>query len=283
MKSLSLITIFIGLFLSIIYLKAKIHLTKNEQNIVENKIENWREENKKIINIGAEKYLIYNLNTEKTISSKNENIASPIASISKIVTVATFLKTFKENKLNINDPKFAYAKSKIQKALIQSDNEDAEELGNIYRQMWSKDLLSDSNIFLADLGIQNFKFTNLTGLDIEKNNTYEASNFLSTEDLAKVFKYVFNEMPEIFEYTRFRAIKTQDGKEIAINTNDDVENTYGLLISKTGYTEKAKGNLAAIINFSPNENYLIVVLQSGKESRFTDMQKLISIIPNLEK
>jgi D-alanyl-D-alanine carboxypeptidase len=283
MNKFSLIFIFTILFLTIIYLKVKVNLIKNEQYISQNKIEKWREENKKVINIDAEKYLIYNLNTEKIISSNNESVKSPIASISKVVTVATFLKAFKENKLNINDEKFAYAKSKIQKALIQSDNEDAEELGKIYKQIWNRDLLSDSNIFLANLGIQNFKFINLTGLDVEKNNTYEVSNFLSTEDLAKVFKYVFKEMPEIFEYTKFKAIKTEDGKEIAINTNDDVENTYGLLISKTGYTEKAKGNLAAIINFSPNENYLIVVLQSGKESRFSDMQKLISIIPNIQK
>jgi D-alanyl-D-alanine carboxypeptidase len=52
-------------------------------------------------------------------------------------------------------------------------------------------------------------------------------------------------------------------------------------MSKTGFTDTAKGNLATVINFAPGETYLVIVLQSSKEGRFTDIQKLISILPNL--
>jgi D-alanyl-D-alanine carboxypeptidase len=169
---------------------------------------------------------------------------------------------------------------------VQSDNEDVEELGEIYKQIFNKDLLQESKKFLqTDLNITNFKFENLTGLDNQAidesgNKKIEASNLMTANDLVKVFTYIFDNHRNIFEYTKFENLKTSDKKQVAINTNPNTQKTYGLLISKTGYTETALGNLGVIINFAPNENYLVLVLQSGKEERFADIQKLISAIPN---
>lgn len=278
-----LMSIFI-LFIFFTWLKLKQNI-----NFTENQIQNTVNKNNNLqkveIDLEAEKYIIYNLDTSKFIKGQRENEKSPIASISKIVTVATFLKTLKENNLSIENPKLAYAKSKIQKALVQSDNEDAEILGEIYMQLFGKNLLKDTNTFLQNLNITDFKFISLTGLDIiKKENGKEIlvpSNYMSTNDLAIVFKYIYENQREVFEYTKFDAIKTQDNKEIAINTNEHAEKTFGLLISKTGYTDTAKGNLATVVNIAPGQTYLIVVLQSSKEGRFSDIKKIISILPNL--
>jgi D-alanyl-D-alanine carboxypeptidase len=271
----------ISIFFIWLKLFQNVNWTKKEIQSLTNISENLP---KQIVEIEAEKYIIYNLDTGQILSEKKGNLKSPIASISKIITVATFLKTLRENNLNIDDKNFEYAKSKIQKALIQSDNEDAEILGEIYKQKFNRNLLLDAQVFLQSLKIEDFTFANLTGLDLEKSENgkkvFIPSNFLSAEDLAKVFKYIYENERGVFEYTKWNSIKTDDNKEIAINTNNNVEKTFGLLISKTGYTDTAKGNLATVINFAPGETYLIVVLQSSKEGRFTDVQKLISVLPN---
>ncbi len=278
-----LISIFlIFIFFNWIKLSQSIHWTRNKMQDILFKNENLQ---KQIVNLEAEKYLIYNLDTEKIILEKRGSEKTPIASISKIISVATFLKTLEEKNLSLENPKLSYAKSKIQKGLIQSDNEDIEILGQIYAQLFDKNLLTDSQLFLTNLGIENFTFTTLTGLDIENNTDNKKvlipSNFLSPEDLSKVFKYIYENKKQIFEYTKFDSLKTEDRKEVAINTNQNVEKTFGLIISKTGFTDTAGGNLATVINFAPGETYLIVVLQSTKEGRFTDIKKLISILPNL--
>lgn len=274
-----IISIFlIFLFFTWLKLSQNINFIKKE---TDNFINTKNNQQKINVKLEAEKYLIYNLESKKIISGKNENVQSPLASISKVITVATFIKTFKENNLNINDQKFVNAKSKIQKALIQSDNEEAENLGIIYKQIFNRDLILDCNSFIQSLGITDYKFQNLTGLDFEKGKDLEVSNSMKASDLVKVFQYIYDNEREIYEYTKFTAIKTDDKKGVAINTNDDVNKTFGLLISKTGFTDLAQGNLATIINYAPNQTYLIIIFQSTKEGRFTDLQKIISVLPNL--
>lgn len=225
-------------------------------------------------NILAKSYVIYDINTKKIVRSQNAFTPLPIASLTKVLTVGTLLDTAKKNHVDIREE----TKYRIQKALIQSSNEDADSLGYIYSYSFGRDLLADANALTENLGINNLTLTNLTGLD---NWDGSASNTGSAESIAKVFAYMYENYRDVFEYTKFDELDT--GWEIIQNTNHGIDRTFGILASKTGFTFQAGGNLAVIVSPEPGQTYVIVVMHSTKEGRFDDMQKLVKLLPLILK
>jgi len=225
-------------------------------------------------NILAESFVIYDINNKKIIRSQNAGKPLPIASLTKVITVGTLLDTAKKNNIQIRDE----TKYRIQKALIQSSNADADSLGYIYSYSFGKDLLVDSNNLINNLGITNLNITNLTGLD---NWDGTASNIGSAEAIAKIFAYMYENYRDVFEYSKFDGLDT--GWEIIENTNHSIDSTFGVLASKTGYTFAAGGNLAVVVSPEPGRTFVIVVMHSTKEGRFLDMQKLVKLLPLILK
>jgi D-alanyl-D-alanine carboxypeptidase len=222
----------------------------------------------------AESYVIYDVNAKKIIRSQNASTPLPIASLTKVITVGTLLDTAKKNNIQIREE----TKYRIQKALIQSSNEDADSLGYIYQYSFGKDLLAESNNLVTQLGINNLHLTNLTGLD---NWDGTASNIGSAESIARIFAYMYENYRDVFEFTKFDELNL--GWDIIENTNHSINSTFGVLASKTGYTFTAGGNLAVIVSPEPGRTFVIVVLHSTKEGRFADMQKLVKNLPLILK
>lgn len=86
---------------------------------------------------------------------------------------------------------------------------------------------------------------------------------------------------DVFEYTKFDELDT-DGGTIT-NTNQTTKNTFGIMASKTGFTYEAGGNLGVVVSPEPGQAYVIVVMQSTKEGRFVDMQKIVKNLPLILK
>lgn len=225
-------------------------------------------------NIIAQAYVIYDVNNQKIVRSQNASTPLPIASLTKVITVGTLMDTAKKNNIQIREE----TKYRIQKALIQSSNEDADSLGYIYNYSFGKDLLADSNSLVNSLGINSLNLTNLTGLD---NWDGSASNVGSAEAIAKVFAYMYTHYRDVFEYTKFDELDT--GYDTIVNTNQGTNSTFGILASKTGFTYTAGGNLAVLVSPEPGRTYVIVVMHSTKEGRFQDMQKLVKLLPLILK
>ncbi len=232
--------------------------------------------NEKILKekILAKSFAIYDVNQEKIIRGQNSNFPLPIASLTKVITVGTFLNTAKNSNINLREE----TKEKIKRALVQSSNKDADSLGNIYELSFQKNLLKDSNNLVKKLGTNSIKLTNLTGLDDENDN---ASNIGSAEDIAKVFAYMYENHRNVFEYTKFDELESENGA--IINTNQKTDSTFGILASKTGFTNSAGGNLAVIVSPEPGKTFVIVVMHSTKEGRFADVQKLVKLLPLIVK
>jgi D-alanyl-D-alanine carboxypeptidase len=222
----------------------------------------------------AKAYVIYDINNKKIIKGQNANLPLPLASLTKIVTVGTLLDTAKKNNIQIRDE----TKFRIQKALIQSSNEDADSLGYIYNYSFGRDLLTDANNMITNMGINNLTLTNLTGLD---NWDGTASNVGTPESIARVFAFMYENYRDVFEYTKFDELDT-DGGTIT-NTNQTTKNTFGIMASKTGFTYEAGGNLGVVVSPEPGQAYVIVVMQSTKEGRFVDMQKIVKNLPLILK
>lgn len=225
-------------------------------------------------NILAKAYVIYDINNKKIVRSQNAQTPLPIASLTKVITVGTLLSTAKLNKIEIRPE----TRFRIQKALVQSSNEDADSLGYIYSYSFGKDLLIDSNELLNKLNINNLHLTNLTGLD---NWDGTASNIGSAESIAQIFAYMYENYRDVFEFTKFDELETDNGT--ITNTNKIIESTFGVMASKTGFTFEAGGNLGVIVSPEPGKAYVIVVMQSTKEGRFSDMQKIVKLLPLILK
>lgn len=225
-------------------------------------------------NILAKAFVIYDINEKKVVRSQNAFTALPIASLTKVITVGTLLNTAKKNNIQIREE----TKYRIQKALVQSSNEDADSLGYIYSYSFGRDLLTDSNTLIGSLGINNLTLTNLTGLD---NYDGTASNVGSAESVAKAFAYMYENHRDVFEFTKFDEVESY-GEKI-VNTNKGIDSTFGVLASKTGFTYTAGGNLGVIVSPEPGKVYVVVVMNSTKEGRFQDMQKLVKLLPLILK
>lgn len=222
----------------------------------------------------AKAFVIYDINNKKVIKSKNANVPMPLASLTKIITVGTLLDTAKKNNIEIRDG----TKLRIQKALIQSSNEDADSLGYVYSYSFGRDLLADSNELIKNLGINDLTLTNLTGLD---NADGTASNVGSPESIAKVFAFMYENYRSVFEFTKFDEFESEGGT--LKNTNKVSQKTFGIMASKTGFTYEAGGNLGVIVSPEPGSAYVIVVMNSTKEGRFDDMQKISKLLPLILK
>jgi len=224
--------------------------------------------------IEASTFVIYDINEQKIIRSQNALTQLPIASLTKIITVVTFLDTAKKSNIELRPE----TKLKIQSALVQSSNKDADMLGYIYKNSFDRDLLNDSNKFISDLGIADLHLTNLTGLD---NHDGTASNVGSATSVAKIFAYVYQNYRDVFEYTKFDEVDGEFGK--IKNTNQQSGKTFGIMASKTGFTLEAGGNLGVIVSPEPGSAYVILVMKSSKQGRFTDVEKIVKLLPLILK
>ncbi len=266
---------FLLLYTILIYSNQAFAETENQQNQAIIKVEGKIQEETVVKeNILAKAFAIYDLNNEKIIRGQNSGKAFPIASLTKVITVGTFLDTAQKNNITIREE----TKDRIKRALVQSSNQDADSLGKIYGLSFNKSLLKDSNNLIKNLNIESIKLTNLTGLD---NDDGSASNIGSAEDIAKVFAYMYKNHKNVFEYTKFDELASDKG--MIINTNQKTDSTFGILASKTGFTEKAGGNLAVVVSPEPGKIFVIVVMHSTKEGRFADVQKLVKLLPLIVK
>ena len=223
------------------------------------------------VELEAKSFLVYDINEKKIVLSKNENEILPLASLSKVVSLSAYLEFTKNNNLKDIDIK---KKELIDKILIESSNDAMNILGKEFKFFYKKDLIEETNIFLKSKEINNMQFVNLTGLDLDKE---KPSNLGSAKSIAEVYIYFYENYNFLFQDTKFDKIGKLE------NTNKDSDKTFGLLSSKTGFTDIAGGNLIIISSPTPDKKYILVVLGSSREGRFSDIKKLNNILPFLPK
>ena len=241
------------------------------------------------LNILAKSYIIYDFTEKKIIFAKNENQVLPLASLTKIVSAFTAFKLDdNKNQDIIIKKKFLERDEKLDIGLKEGQKWKLDEIlkytlitssnaaiTNIAKEV-SLDLKSFTlamNTFVKNLGFKNFNFTNASGLDNKKIFGGQGTAF----EYAELFGKIYFKIPEILSYTTKEEIKLNSKNyniNQILNTNHETDKFLNLLASKTGYTDEAGGNLAIIFNVNINKPIVIVVLNSTKEGRFSDVYKL---------
>jgi len=129
------------------------------------------------------------------------------------------------------------------------------------------------NELVQSLGLSRTYYLNDNGLDL---STTQAGAYGSARDMTSLLAYAASTTPTTFAATTLRtfSIRSLEGAKVkAINTDEALPNIPDVILSKTGYTDLAGGNLGVCFKVN-GDTICAVVLGSTFDGRFADMEKL---------
>ncbi len=244
--------------------------------------------------VSASSAIIMLENTGQILWGKNETNVSPLASLTKLVAIRTFLdrrpsldqvvaykiqdenynylycKPWESAKLTVKDGDTLTIENLVYSALVGSANNAVESLVRV-SGLSRADFIKKMNQNVKDWGATNTSFIEPTGLSPQ--------NVSSPLDYAIISKEVFmspllKKISTATNYT-FKTINTKKVHKIN-NTSQLIRNAkYPIIGSKTGYLEEA-GNCLMTRVKTPQGNLIAVNFGSlGSAASFYDNEQLI--------
>lgn len=258
--------------------------SKPKTPIVEQEVVTPISVNLKDVRTTAYAAFVVSLNTNNILYQKNPDTLLPLASLTKLVTAKVAHDQIKDDKITISklqeygDIRLLEGskwnrQDLIDYMLVTSSNDGAYSLSSATSAN-SLTFTKNMNTLAASIGLLNTHFYNETGLDNDITGVPGSKG--TAQDMSKILSYlVKNDLP-IYEKTKHAQIRVSspEGTYLADNTDEITDKIVGLLVSKTGYTDLAGGNLAIVADMGLNEPVAFVVLKSSRESRFDDILKL---------
>lgn len=251
------------------------------------------------VSLQAKAVYVYDLRTKTVLFAKNENTRLPLASLTKIMSAIVAedisplygvitvsgeaLKTEGDSGL-YKDERWSL-ENLLDFSLMASSNDGmravALSLGALSQagassEEITNDFVRAMNHKASVLGLNNTYFWNETGLD---ESDVKGGAYGTARDLGALLEYVLINHSTLFVATREATMNFQslDNRlHVAKNTNDIVAEIPGLLVSKTGFTDTAGGNLVIIFDPELGRPIIVSILGSTEEGRFEDARALIS-------
>lgn len=246
--------------------------------------------------IKAKAVYVIDLKSGNVILSKNENEILPLASLTKIMTAFTAMEITPKNKvISINKD---FLKEEGDTGLLSgekwrledllnltisaSSNDGARSIASVSGAMYknTSDLDLGREIFIQKMNdlakqynLNSLSFNNETGLDIT-----DLGGVGSAKDISKLFEISLRKYPEVFYSSRKKTdtVNSTLKSHLVNNTNDYVSFIPNILASKTGFTDKAGGNLIVSFDAGLGRPIIITVLGSTIDDRFSDVIKIAS-------
>lgn len=234
--------------------------------------------------------IVYDLATGETLYERNSRSQLPLASLTKLLTIYAAADTLDpEATVTITDTsllpegesgfmvgeRFAFD-DLARLALVSSSNDATAAIAEsaaIARATSGKNLLAGA---ASAIGLSQTYALNGTGLD---ESTSISGGYGSARDIATLAGELLKKAPDIARATTHSSytITSKDGVVHTLpNTNPDVVRVPNILLSKTGFTDLAGGNLAVVYDAGINHPIAVVVLGSTREGRFRDVDALIA-------
>lgn len=242
--------------------------------------------------VGARAVHILDVNSGRTLYSKNADEEYAIASLTKIMTALVAAEESPDPNNHVvqidayalvtdGESGFWYGEQwnladLIEFTLVSSSNDGAAAIAAALTSFVDEPTFVDAmNTKASELGLTHTRFKNPTGLDI--NFETEPGAFGSARDMSTLFAHVLIEYPELLEATQVQtvAVASLDRLHSVDNTNNIVNAIPWVLGAKTGYTDRAGGNLVVAFEAGPGRPIVVTVLGSTKDGRFSDMEALI--------
>ncbi len=239
------------------------------------------------LDIEAKSVSVYNFTLNRKIFAKNDTAILPLASITKLVSVPLSIK--------IDNSPVRISQNAIRTPqddkLIPGDIWEKKDLGKLALVVSSNDAtmaLSENIPFFVQLmnkraqylRAKNTTFYNPTGLDIDEQH---AGALGTAEDVNWLAYFALHMEPEIIKATTYPRllVDSKGGHTYDVsNTNTVIRELPPLLLSKTGYTNIAGGNLVVMFKDGNYNEIAVTILGSSYNGRFTDMVKIVNFLYN---
>jgi D-alanyl-D-alanine carboxypeptidase len=241
------------------------------------------------VQIEAKAAVVYDLSTDKILYAKNADAQLPLASLTKLLTVYSALNELSPNTpitipssvTNIDAPRAFSAGQTFslfdlaRLTLTGSLNDGASAIAIATA---ARENRSQSEMLAATAQALNMTQTyaiNGSGLDV---NTAISGGYGSARDLSHLAGALVAKAPTIADATTQNSVEalSSGGTVISVkNTDPMVTAIPRLLLSKTGYTDLAGGNLALVFDSGINHPVAVIVLGSSENARFTDGMALV--------
>ena len=238
----------------------------------------------------AKAAIVYDLATKQTLYAKNADAQLPLASLTKLLTVyAAFAELSPNAPITIPadvvhlDAPHAFSAGQIfslsdlaRLTLTASLNDGATAIAEATaaNQDRTESAMLASAATALDLS-QTYAI-NGSGLDV---STAVSGGYGSARDLAVLAGALVEKAPAIAAATtRSSAQAVSEGGTLFTvkNTDPMVGAIPHLLLSKTGYTDLAGGNLVLVFDSGIEHPIAVVVLGSSEKARFTDGTALVA-------
>lgn len=241
------------------------------------------------VQLQANAAIVYDLATNETLYERNADAQLPLASLTKLLTVyAALAKLPPETPIIISRSAVAVEAPRVFNAgqefsladlarltLTASLNDGAAAIASATAEREDN---SESEVLAAAAGALALSQTyavNGNGLDM---NAAISGGYGSARDMARLSGALVALAPSIAEATTrssAHAVST-GGTSFTVKNTDSIVNTIPrLLLSKTGYTDLAGGNLALVFDAGIGHPIAVVVLGSSLSARFTDGAALV--------
>ena len=242
------------------------------------------------VSVEAKAALVYDLATGETLYEKNADAQLPLASLTKLLTVYAALATLSPNTPISIPPEVAlleapraflvgqiFSLSDLARlTLTASLNDGAAAIAvatAAQENRTQSEMLAGA---AAALSLSQTYAVNGSGLD---ESTAVSGGYGSARDLARLSGALVTLAPDIAHATTLSSAQavSEGGTNFSVKNTDPVIDTIPrLLLSKTGYTDLAGGNLVLIFDAGILHPIAVVVLGSSKKERFTDGTMLVA-------
>ncbi|MDP3800109.1 MAG: serine hydrolase [bacterium] len=251
------------------------------------------------IETDATSMLIWDFKEDFNYYSKNAEEPRPIASLTKLITAAIVLdyvdpqettsvsaKAIRNegNSGNLKEGEVLTIKDLLAAALLESSNDAAYALaehvgGKLQTNPEAKanaspvrEFVRMMNLKFNDLGLLHSNFIDPAGLE-------DIDSFTTANDFSKFIKYL-RENPKyvlIWNILKMQNYNTKSLNAIAIHnfksTNPFLGEYPNIIGGKTGFTNRALGNMVLVTTSSNNTEIIYLVL--GSNDRFSQIRKAI--------
>ncbi len=240
--------------------------------------------------VQAKAAIVYDLATGKVLYAKNADAQLPLASLTKLLTVyAAFAElspttpvTIPAEVTHLDMPR-AFNAGQIfslgdlaRLTLTASLNDGAAAIASATaaRENTTQNAMLASAASALDL-TQTYA-VNGSGLDVSSSLS---GGYGSAYDLARLAGALVESAPAVALATTGSSAQATSagGTSFTVKNTDPMVGTIPrLLLSKTGYTDLAGGNLALVFDAGMLHPIAVIVLGSSKEERFTDGTALVA-------
>lgn len=240
------------------------------------------------VGLSARAAIVYDLSTGETLYEKNAYEQLPLASLTKLLTIyaasevlgngapvaisETALATEGESGLLLGETFSFEELAKL--ALVGSSNDASVALAESAAQTRAIEQRSLLAGAAQSLSLGQTYAVNGSGLDESISNS---GGYGTAADMAKLAGALLQREPEIARASTKHSVTVVSDSGFSHtlkNTNQEVGTYPNLLLSKTGFTDLAGGNLVVVFDAGIAHPVAVVVLGSTVEGRFRDVERL---------